>query len=460
MTNNVSIEDVPLNRFHKILTIRSGGGSFVDGYVLSIIGISMTQVAPALGLTSFWEGMIAASALIGIFFGGFFGGLLTDKLGRRILYFVGPTLFIACSVAQYWVESGIVLFALRFMLGVAVGIEYPVATSFLVEFLPKKYRGPRLAALTILWFAGAATAYIAGEAILKLGGADAWRLALSSTAIIGALLFMVRIGTPESPRWLLSKNRKQEAEQVIKAVYGDDFSLRNLPEQQNGAKRSFGHLLHSGYGKRMVFVSVFWTCSVIPVFAVYAFAPKVLQALHLSGNWASYGSVAITLLFVVGCIIATRLVNTLGRRSLLIHSFLWSGIALLLLGFLRDGPSFLILLMFGAYALFIGGAQVLQLVYPNEIFPTDIRAAAVGIGTSMSRIGAAVGTYLVPVSLQSIGIGQTMYIAAGITLVGLVTAWFLAPETRSLDLHQASSLPETPETTTHIRAEEAKRYNA
>lgn len=87
------------------------------------------------------------------------------------------------------------------------------------------------------------------------------------------------------------------------------------------------------------------------------------------GNWASYGSVAITLLFVVGCVIATRLINVLGRRKLLLHSFLWSGLALLLLGFLRDGPSAVILLMFGLYALFIGGAQVLQLVYPNEDLP-------------------------------------------------------------------------------------------
>ena len=343
------------------------------------------------------------------------------------------------------------------MIGVAVGIEYPVATSFLVEFLPKKYRGPRLAALTLLWFAGAATAYILGEAIMNFGGAEAWRLALSSTAIIGALLFIIRLGTPESPRWLIGKGRRQEADRVIKQVYGPDFGLANLPEQSDGVKRTLGDLLHSGYGKRLVFISLFWTCSVIPVFAVYAFAPRVLQALHLSGNWASYGSVAITMLFVVGCIIATRLVNTMGRRSLLIHSFLWSGIALMLLGLLRDGPSWVILLMFGAYALFIGGAQVLQLVYPNEIFPTDIRAAAVGIGTSMSRIGAAVGTYLVPVSLQSIGIGSTMYIAAGITLVGLIVAWMLAPETRSLDLNQASALPDTEETPSRISLGEPRR---
>ncbi|MDI9277033.1 MFS transporter [Pantoea sp. EABMAA-21] len=440
MSNNMSIEDVPISRFHRLLTVRSGGGSFVDGYVLSIIGIAMTKVSPALGLSPLWEGLIAASALIGIFFGGFMGGVLTDRLGRRMIYFVGPTLFIVCSLAQFWVQSGETLFALRFMTGVAVGIEYPVATAFLVEFMPKKSRGPCLATLTILWFAGAATAYLVGEALLNFGGVEAWRYTLASTAVIGALLFIVRMGTPESPRWLISKGRHQEAEAVIRRVYGDRFSLKNLPPQPENNHLSFGSLLHSGYGKRMAFVTIFWTCSVIPVFAVYAFAPKVLQALHLSGDWASYGSIAITLLFVVGCMIGTRLVNSLGRRKLLLHSFLWSGLALLLLGALRDGPSMIILLMFGAYALFIGGAQVLQLVYPNEIFPTEIRAGAVGIGTSMSRIGAAVGTYLVPISLQTIGIGPTMYIAAGITFIGLIVSWFLAPETASRNLDDAASL--------------------
>lgn len=67
MSNILSVEDVPLNRFHRLLTVRSGGGSFVDGYVLSIIGIAMMKVSPALGLSAFWEGLIAASALIGIF---------------------------------------------------------------------------------------------------------------------------------------------------------------------------------------------------------------------------------------------------------------------------------------------------------------------------------------------------------------------------------------------------------
>ncbi|MCU0070157.1 MFS transporter [Pseudomonas koreensis] len=436
----VSIEDVPLNGFHRLLTIRSAGGSFVDGYVLSIIGVALVHMSKSLALNDFWEGMIAASALIGIFFGGFLGGWLTDVLGRKRLLFVGPTLFIVASLSQLWVESAVALFFLRLLLGVAVGIEYPVATSLLVEFMPRKYRGPRLATLTIMWFAGAAMAYVVGETMFKLWGSDAWRLVLASAAIIGAMLFLVRIGTPESPRWLLSKGRAADAEAIIKQVYGNDFSLVNLPEHRMGEKLTIFNLLHSGYGKRMLFVVVFWTCSVVPLFAVYAFAPKVLAALNLQGDWSSLGSVAITLFFVIGCVISTRIINRVGRRNLLIYSFLCSGLALLGLAVGHAGPNALVLAFFAIYALFIGGAQVLTLVYPNELFPTEIRAFAVGVGTSLSRIGAAAGTYLVPISLSTLGIAQTMYIAAGVTLVGLLLSWVLAPETRSLNLQQAASL--------------------
>jgi putative MFS transporter len=436
----LSIEDVPLNGFHQLLSVRSGGGWVMDGYVLSIIGVALVQLSDALHLNGFWQGLVAASALIGIFFGGFVGGWLTDRLGRQKLYFVPPAVFLVCSLAQFWVQSGESAFLLRFLIGVAVGIEYPVAGSLLVEFMPRKYRGPRLAMLTILWFAGAALSYIVGNLIMSNAGPDAWRYVLASPAAIGAFLLVIRIGTPESPRWLISKGRYEEAGRVIQKVYGPSFSLENLPEEPASQKTSLLELLRSGYGKRMFFVSVFWSCSVIPVFAVYAFAPRVLQALNLTGAWASYGSIAITLLFVVGCIVATRIINSLGRRSMVIYSFLLSGLALLGLGAFSNASGLVVLSFFGAYALLIGGAQVLQLVYPNELFPTEIRAFAVGTSASLSRIGAAIGTWMVPLALERIGIANTMYAAAAVTLLGLLVSIALAPETRSLSLQEAASL--------------------
>ncbi|MFU8927020.1 MFS transporter [Acinetobacter puyangensis] len=367
-------------------------------------------------------------------------GWLTDKFGRRNIIFVAPIIFLICSLLQFWTDSVLVIFLLRFFIGIAIAIDYSAATSLFVEFVPSKSRGPRLAFFTILWFAGAALAYIFGDIIVRMMGDEGWRWALASSVIIGIILLISRFGTPESPRWLTTKNRRAEADQIIKQVYGADFSLANLPPEPTSAKLSLGDLLRMGYGKRLLFLIIFWTCAIIPVFAVYAFAPKVLAALNLQGDWAAYGSVAITLLFVVGCIIGTKLIDVLGRRKMLIHSFLWSGLALVLLGLFSNSSELLILFFFGAYALFIGGAQVLELVYPNEIFPTELRPYAMGWGVSASRIGAGIGTFLVPISLETIGIGNTMYVAALVTLVGLIVSIAWAPETKSKDLSQASAL--------------------
>lgn len=439
-TRTVSIEDVPLNNFHQLMSVRAGGGWLLDGYILSIIGVVIVQFSDYLKLDSFSQGMVAASAMLGTFFSAFLGGWLTDKVGRQRLFFVGPLLFIIGSVGTFWVESGAALFVLRFLVGMGVGLEYPVAGSLLTEFLPQKHRGRRLAGLTILWFAGAALSYIVGNLILAQAGDDAWRWVLASSGVLGALLFLVRLGTPESPRWLISKGRLAEAEQVIKQVYGPSFSLANVPKQAAERKVSLTDFLRSGYGGRMVFVGVFWSAAVVPMFAVYSFAPVVLQALNLKGEWASYGSIFITLLFVVGCVIATRLIDSLGRRPLIIHSFLWSTLALLGLGLFSDGSEVLVLALFGAYALFIGGAQILELVYPNELFPTEVRAFAVGLGSSLSRIGSAAGTWLVPYSLHNLGIGSTMLIAALVSLAGLIVSVWLAPETRGMSLEAAASL--------------------
>ncbi|AUA33502.1 MFS transporter [Pseudomonas sp. SGAir0191] len=452
-----SIEDVPLNSFHKKLAIYSAGGPFLDGYVLSIIGVVMIQIGAALNINAFWEGLIAASALIGVFFGGFVGGWFTDKFGRKVLYLVDLVAIIGFSVAQFWVESAMALFVWRLLIGVAVGADYPIATSLLAEFLPRKSRGPLLSSLIFMWLLGAAVAYAVGELMLRYGGPEAWRWVLASAIVPGVLFLMARAGTPESPRWLLSKGRKAEADAVIKKVYGPEYSVADLPEPESSKKLTVSSLFHSGYGKRMVFVTLFWTCAIIPLFAVYTFAPKVLQALKLEGDLASWGSVAITAFMALGCLLAVKLINVMGRRNMLIHSFLWSGLCLLLLGIFPDSSPTLVLALFVGYAITTGGAQVLEYVYPNELFPTEIRATANGLATSLSRIGTALGIYLVPVSLENFGVGGTMIFAAVICLIGALVAILMAPETGTQDLHQAASIDNLSEPQRSSRRQSAAR---
>ncbi|QSE92632.1 MFS transporter [Rhodococcus pseudokoreensis] len=442
MTTTNPLDDAPLSTFHKKLAVFSSGGPFLDGYALSIIGVAMVQISGQWNLSSAEQGLIAASTLIGILLGAFAGGWLTDRFGREVLFTLDLVAIIACSVAQFFVEGVVWLIVLRLLLGMAVGADYPIATSLMTEFAPRKYRGPLLGAFVTMWFVGAAAAYVVGEVLARTAGDDAWRWMLASAALPAVLICVARVGTPESPRWLVSKGKIDKANEVLLKVYGPGVTVADLPAEEEtnvGVKE----LLRSGYGKRMAFITLFWTCSVVPLFAVYAFAPAILGALKLEGDAAHIGSAAITILFMVGCIVALLLVNRMGRRPLLIHSFVWSGLALLLLGLFPGAPSAIIMVLFAAYAVLIGGSQILQWVYPNELFPTEVRGSAVGLASSLSRIGAAIGTFLVPLSLTSLGIGVTMLIAAGVTLFGAVISQMWAPETRGLSLSESAGLGQT-----------------
>jgi putative MFS transporter len=430
-----TLEDAPLSRFHKKLALFSSGGPFLDGYVLSIIGIALVQASPALGLSSSQEGLVGAAALIGIFLGAFLGGRLTDRFGRHKLFTFDLTAIIVLSALQFFATDAWTLIVLRLLIGVAVGADYPIATSLLAEFSPRKYRGPLLGAFVTLWFVGAAAAYLVGEALLAVDGG--WRWMLASAALPGIVIVICRIGTPESPRWLAQQGRLDEAAAVMKKVFGPQATLADMAPEEEGTV-GLGALLRSGYGVRMAFVTLFWTASIVPLFAIYAFGPKILGALGLGASADTLGAAVITVVFLVGCLVSLFAVNRIGRRALILHSFVWAGLAMLALGLFPDAPAPVVMALFVAYAVFIGGSQILQWIYPNELFPTAIRGSAVGLASSLSRIGAAVGTYLVPLSLAGLGIGTTMIIGAGITLLGFVVSWFWAPETRGLSLSQAA----------------------
>ena len=100
-------DNAQLNRFHKRLVVYSAGGPFLDGYVMGMIGIALVQITPYMGLSLFWEGMVGAGTLVGMFFGGFLGGLFTDKYGRQLLYSIDLIALALFSLAQFWAETGL-----------------------------------------------------------------------------------------------------------------------------------------------------------------------------------------------------------------------------------------------------------------------------------------------------------------------------------------------------------------
>ncbi|WP_020495970.1 MFS transporter [Sciscionella marina] len=433
-----SLDNAELNGFHKRLALFSSGGPFLDGYILSIIGIALVQIQPAFGMSALWSGLIGASALIGLFLGGAVFGSVTDRIGRKLMYTIDLAAIILCSVAQFFVTNEVELFVLRLLIGIAVGADYPIATALVAEFAPKAWRARLVGGLNAMWFVGATVAAFVGYALLHVE--DGWKWMLLSSAVPAVLIVIARTSIPESPRWLAAKGRTEEARAVLRKTIGPDARLDDLPEDQpsGGSVRA---VLSKGYLSRVVFISLFWTATVVPLFAIYAFGPQILSLFRLEdGNEANLGSGLINVFFLVGNVLALLLVDRIGRRPVLIGGFLVSGAGLLYLAIAPDASTLLVVVAFAAYAVFNGGPSILEWIYPNELFPTQVRATAVGLCTGISRIGAAVGTFATPWALANLGLSATMYIAAGIALSGALASLLMAPETKGRDLDETASL--------------------
>ncbi|MDP4160373.1 MAG: MFS transporter [Bacillota bacterium] len=423
----------------KRITVFAGGGAVIDGYILTIIGIALLQITPDLNMDVNWSGIIGSSALLGILIGGLFFGYITDLFGRRLMYTIDLVAMVLFSVAQMFISSPLELAACRFLIGIAIGADYPIANAMLTEFTPKKYRGFMTGSLVSVWYVGAILASIVGYVLLILGPHN-WRWMLGSSAILALIMLMGRWDTPESPRWLMSKGRTEEARRIVKNIWGEEADLEDLEEICN-VKTDVGKIFQGVYLKRLIFVSVFWTCQVIPCFTLYTFGPQILSALNMGeGNKWIWGYMILNIFFFIGCIPALKWVESVGRRPLLIRSYVFMALSLLVLGIVSNAPATVVIICFAAYAFASGGPTVLDGVYPSELFPTDIRASAYGVATAVSRLGAAIGTYLLPLSIQKLGIETTMIIATVITSFGLIVSIAWAPETRGKTLKETSSV--------------------
>ncbi|NUR05721.1 MAG: MFS transporter [Nocardioidaceae bacterium] len=434
MADRVLLDDVPLSSFHLRVTAYTTGGMFCDGYILGMIGIALAVWAPQVGLTSLWEGLIGASALVGIFLGALVFGPITDRVGRQTMYLADLVLFIIGSALQFFVDEPWQLAVLRLVMGIAIGADYAIGAALLSEFLPRRQRGPLLASLNAVWTVGFVVAFVVGYLMRDLGD-ESWRWMLASSAVPAIVVLCLRLGTPESPRWLAAQGRHEEADQVLREFFGPDVVLG--PEPPSPRRARIAELFTPRWRRRTAFASLFWFCQVLPFFALFTFAPTVLKALGLADEFT--GGLTLNLFQLAGGVVGVVVMNRLARRGFVIWSFVVLALSLLPLALASSPSATVVIASFAVFAFTVSAAGNLETVYPSELFPTELRATGVGFAASMSRIGAAVGTFLLPLSLDHFGNQTTMAIGVLVLLFGAVVSWAWAPETRHLALTSASA---------------------
>ena len=442
----VELDEVPLNRFHIKIAALTFGAHFNDGFAIGIIGIVLTLIGPEMGLTDAWKGALGAGALFGLFVGSFFLGWLSDYVGRQKIFLSSFVLITVATALQFWAQDPWQLLALRILVGIGLGGDYSVGHAILAEFSPRKHRGVLLASFSVIWTFGYVFATVLGVVLINAGIENAWRWMLVSPALIAAVVLVARMGTPESPRWLVSQGRKSEAIQIVRKYFGEHVVLNSESHVEQHDRSGFAGLFQARYIRRTIFNCLFFSCIVMPYFAIYTFLPNILSAMNLSDMAQAGGGfmteIYLSMFLLVGALIGIYCTHKMTRRGFLIGSFVSLTVSLSVLAVLPTEYSLVLITVFAFFTLVLSAVSNLVGVFPAESFPTELRSSGIGFATAISRLASVVSTFFLPMCMTRFGVGTTMGLLAVFLLIGTIVSIAWAPETKGKQLSAAAAVDE------------------
>jgi putative MFS transporter len=331
------------------------------------------------------------------------------------------------SVLQGFVGSATELLAARLAVGFLLGTDYVVSKAILTECIPRRLRARVLGSLSIAWAGGYACAYFVGVALAGTH-LDTWRWMLLTSALPCFLVLPLRITMPESPMWLANHGGGEAAANIVYRTLGAGVEP---PSRTLGAPRSRGRwrqLLSPRWRRRTFVACAFFTCQVIPYFALGTFVTQVMAAMSIDSGLL--GGVIYNSALLGGAMIGLMVVDRLSRRTFLIGSFSIAAAAMLVLAIWTHVPAVMLTLLFAVFASVLSAASNLVYVYLPELFPTDLRASGIGLAIAISRTGSAVSTFLLPLVVAEYGIRSALAACALVLTLGALTCARWAPETR------------------------------
>ncbi len=428
------LDDSSLKKVHFKIAMRSSGGSFLDGFDISIISVAILILRPEFTLTSTDVTLLLGSTILGMIFGGVIVGYIADLKGRRYLYLWDMIFFILftvlCAVATDYLQ----LLIFRLLLGIAIGADYAITPTIISEFSPAKRRGMLLSLSGAAWFIGAFGAYGVGTVLIPLGNVS-WRYMFLVGIIPAIIILLLRRDVPESPRWLLAHGKNEKANQAMEII---DSSV-NVQAPVTYTKTKISDLFTRKYIAATVFISVFWFALDAVTYVIALNGPSILEDIGLTSDAASGYATIIALLAIIGAGIAIIFIDSVGRKSLTVIGFAGMLITLILAAVLFDyfPVVIYIVLLFVVFEITEElGPGIISSIYPQELYPTEIRSTAQGFGTTISRVGALFGIFAFAFISTSYGIGGGLIFLAGISGIGLIVTLLLGKETARKSLEE------------------------
>jgi MFS family permease len=456
-----SLDEAPMTRLHVRYWLLAALGIMLDGFDFFIIGVANPLVAKDFGIDATQKGLVSAAAIVGAIFGAGLLGPLGDKLGRRRIFKFDLLLFFVFSLACVGAWDVWSLIAFRFVLGIAIGLDYPIAASYLAEVLPKRARGRWLTGAFSLQAAGILLGALVGVVILQiLPDIDSWRLMLGFGAIPSLVIVWLRRKVPESPRWLAQNGRPDEARQIterlvqhpVEVTEADRHRTTPVPEGLKALIQP--ELFKRRMLRRTIFTSLPWFLMDIATYGVGIFTPTLLAAISLKGAHTTFladdisatkGTAALDLFLVIGFAIAILLVDRVGRIPLQVTGFGMMAVALAILSVAEglpgggDGHIALVFIGFALFNTFMNaGPNATTYTLAAEVFPSEMRSAGQGFAAAMAKLGAALGVFLFPILQDDIGNSALLAIIAGGCVLGLIVTLAFRIETRGRSIEELS----------------------
>jgi MFS transporter, putative metabolite:H+ symporter len=438
------MERLPLSRWHNKMRLIVGSANFSDAFDALTIAYVLPALIPMWHLAPSEIGALISIGYLGQAGGGLMSGWLADKHGRVPVMVGNIILFslmsFACILAHdYWT-----LFAMRFVQGIGLGGEVPIANTYVSEFAKSKGRGRFVLMQQIMFPIGLTTVGLVGVfAVPHLGWQ--WMFLFGGLPVLLALP-MIR-ALPESPRWLVSRGRDDDADRVLTHI--EALVTRNgavpLPPMPTGvtpavsAVGRFRDLFSPFYLQRTLSLWVLWFCTYGITYAMAGWMPSIMRTIyHLPVSQSNLYGFTLNIVGLFVLLTAVFTIDRIGRKVAFAGGFLLAAVPLLVVTFTPNisaiGLSAMATLAFGLMGMIPGSLGM----YTAENYPNHLRALGNGATSVSQRFSSVISPYLVGIILPAYGVGGVYGMFAGFAIIGGITCALFSIETAGKTLEQLS----------------------
>ena len=425
------LDRLPFTRRHLRVLTGSGVGWALDAMDVGLISFVIAALAAQWSLEPSQTAWIASIGFVGMAIGASVGGLLADRFGRRQVFAITLLIYGIATGASALVGGLAALLVLRFLVGLGLGAELPVASTYVSEFAPARMRGRLIVILEAFWAVGWTAAALIGFLVIP-GSDDGWRWAFALGAIPAAYALVVRWGLPESARWLARRGRFAEADAVVRSFeeaagvavpVTSEVMPDEAPAVALSARERLASLWSAEFRVRTACLWLVWFCVNFSYYGAFIWIPSILvsQGYDLVRSFGF--TLIITLAQLPGYAVAAWLIEVWGRRLTLSVFLAGSAISAILFG-TASGESLVIATGMALSFFNLGAWGALYAVTP-EMYPTSLRATGSGWAAGVGRIASIVAPLTVPLLLAIGGAPLLFVVFAAFFAIAAGAAWGL-----------------------------------